>query len=76
VVAPRDELPKARAAISRPPEALPSDLTERREAAEMATKVLALLSERGVNRFGLRIHRAGEYPVTLRDARNPVELIS
>lgn len=57
------------------PDALPSELTEPREAAEMATQVLARLHERGVHRFGLRIHRAGEYPRKLRDARDPVELL-
>ena len=57
------------------PEALPSELAESREAAEMATQVLALLRDRGVERFGLRIHRAGEYPDKLRDARDPVELL-
>jgi DNA processing protein len=29
----------------------------------------------GVSRFGVKIHRAGEYPTRLRDARNPVELL-
>jgi DNA processing protein len=57
------------------PEALPSELAESQEAAEMATRVLALLRDRGVERFGLRIHRAGEYPDKLRDARDPVELL-
>jgi len=33
------------------------------------------LRERGVERFGLRIHQAGEYPAKLRDARDPVELL-
>jgi DNA processing protein len=41
----------------------------------MATEVFDLLRERGVERFGLRIHQAGEYPQKLRDARDPVELL-
>ena len=57
------------------PGALPSELTERGEAAKMATEVLGLLRARGVERFGLRIHQAGEYPAKLRDARDPVELL-
>jgi DNA processing protein len=57
------------------PEALPSDLSEPREAAEMATHVRTLLREHGVERFGLRIHRTGEYLARLRDARDPVELL-
>jgi len=57
------------------PDALPSDLVDHDEAEEMARKVLALLREGGVDRFGVRIHRAGEYPAKLRDARDPVELL-
>jgi len=41
----------------------------------MATEVIELLRKRGVDRFGLRIHQAGEYPQKLRDARDPVELL-
>jgi DNA processing protein len=55
--------------------ALPSELADPAEAAEMANKVLAILRENGVERFGLRIHRAGEYPAKLRDAKDPVELL-
>jgi DNA processing protein len=33
------------------------------------------LRDRGVERFGLRIHRAGECPLKLRDARDPIELL-
>jgi DNA processing protein len=57
------------------PGALPSDLVEREEAEAMARTVLALLREGGVSRFGIRVHRAGEYPAKLRDARHPVELL-
>jgi len=57
------------------PGALPSDLAEPGEAAKMATEVIDLLRKRGVDRFGLRIHQAGEYPQKLRDARDPVELL-
>ena len=57
------------------PEALPSDLVPETEAREMAQQVLALLREKGVDGFGIRVHRAGEYPAKLRDARHPVELL-
>jgi DNA processing protein len=57
------------------PGMLPSGLVDPDEAARMATQVLAMLRERGVARFGLRIHQAGEYPTKLRDARDPVEVL-
>ncbi|HEX2220185.1 MAG TPA: DNA-processing protein DprA [Gemmatimonadales bacterium] len=58
------------------PEALPSDLVPEDEARAMAERVVALLREKGVERFGVRVHRAGEYPAKLREARHPVELLT
>jgi DNA processing protein len=55
--------------------ALPSDFVPRAEAEASASEVLALLKKRGVDRFGVRIHNAGDYPPKLRDARYPVELL-
>jgi DNA processing protein len=57
------------------PDALPSDLVPRKEAAEKARWVIRYHEERGVTRFGVRVHRAGEYPAKLRDARHPVEVL-
>jgi DNA processing protein len=57
------------------PNVLPSALVPRNEAMEMAQKVLAQLRDRGVERFGVRIHRASEYPEKLRDAKDPIELL-
>jgi DNA processing protein len=57
------------------PDALPSDLVDRSEALTMAGVVGRMLREKGVATFGLRIHRAGEYPQKLRDAKAPVELL-
>lgn len=57
------------------PDALPSELVDIEQALETATKVLATLKAEGINKFGIRIHRAGEYPEKLRDARHPVELL-
>jgi len=58
------------------PGALPSDIfADNTKALTMASTVLAMLREKGICRFGLRIHRAGEYPRRLRDAKNPVELL-
>ena len=57
------------------PTALPSDLVDAAEAEGMAGKVLEMLSSAGVRDFGVRVHRAGEYPAKLRDASHPVELL-
>ena len=57
------------------PDALPSDFVSHSVAAECAAKVLAKLKEGGVDRFGVRIHHAGDYPAKLRDARHPIELL-
>jgi len=57
------------------PDALPSDFVSSSEADAMARRVLDMLNDRGVNPFGIRIHHAGEYPVKLRDAKNPVEML-
>jgi DNA processing protein len=55
--------------------ALPSDFIEPRVADEMARRVMTYLKDKGVQRFGVRIHHAGDYPRRLRDARNPVEML-
>ena len=56
-------------------EALPSDLVDRGDALSMAEKVLVILGRKGLKRIGVRIHRAGEYPIKLRDAIYPIELL-
>lgn len=56
-------------------DALPSDLVEPRAADEMGRRVVEMIAAAGVGRFGVRIHRAGEYPMKLRDAKHPVELL-
>src|SRR5712664_395206 len=51
------------------PGALPSDLVPSMdEAFDMGVRVFRMLQERGVQRFGISIHNAGEYPAKLRDA--------
>ena len=57
------------------PNAMPSDLVSHEVAQAMAERVIALHRERGVRRFGIRVHRAADYPKRLRDARHPVELL-
>jgi len=57
------------------PDCLPSDFVDSTTALETGKRVVNLYKERGVARFGVRIHRAGEYPAQLRQARHPVELL-
>lgn len=57
------------------PDAMPSDFVPPFEADATARRVMAMLKDRGVNPFGIRINHAGEYPMQLRDARNPVEML-
>lgn len=57
------------------PDALPSDLVPEYEAKYFADVVLQLLHKADITQFGVRIHRAGEYPRKLRDAEDPVELL-
>lgn len=57
------------------PDWLPSDFVDSATALETGKRVVGLYRDRGVERFGVRIHRAGEYPTTLRHARHPVELL-
>jgi DNA processing protein len=57
------------------PNVLPSALVPHDKAMEMAREVVTQLRARHVERFGVRIHRAYEYPARLRDAKNPIELL-
>lgn len=57
------------------PYALPSDFVPSAVADSTAARVMEHLFARGVNHFGVRINHAGDYPLRLRDARNPVELL-
>jgi DNA processing protein len=54
---------------------LPSDFVTEYDAKYYSEVVLKLLRDAGVRQFGVRIHRAGEYPAKLRDAEDPVELL-
>ncbi len=57
------------------PHAMPSDFVEPNKAMRRFNEVVDTLTKQGVSRFGTRIHHAGEYPVKLRDAKYPVELL-
>jgi DNA processing protein len=55
--------------------ALPSDFVLPSIAEECAREATGILRKARIERFGIRIHGAGDYPGRLRDARNPVELL-
>jgi DNA processing protein len=57
------------------PDWLPSDFVGSATALETGKRVVSRYKERGVERFGVRLHRAGDYPAKLRQARHPVELL-
>jgi len=57
------------------PDKLPSDFVDHAWAMTMAHTVRGMLKESGVEYFGVRIYRAGEYPKKLRDAEAPIELL-
>jgi DNA processing protein len=56
------------------PGSRPSDFVSASKAREYADAVFRELTQTG-QRFGIRIHGAGEYPRKLRDAAYPVELL-
>jgi DNA processing protein len=61
--------------FAKDPTALPSDFVTPSKADECAREAIGILNKSGVKHFGVRIHHAGDYPLQLRDARHPVELL-
>lgn len=61
--------------FSADPSALPSDFVSPSEAQQRAHEVMTRFKKAGVHRFGVRIHHAGDYPLKLREAKYPVELL-
>ena len=57
------------------PGAVPSDFVLEEEALHYAVKVRDIFSRAGIERFGIRVHGAGDYPERLRNAEYPVELL-
>ncbi len=55
--------------------ALPSDFVPPLVGEKAYREAVEKLKARGVQAFGVRIHGAGDYPVSLRDAAEPVELL-
>jgi DNA processing protein len=54
---------------------IPSDFVERGKATRYANEVHSKLKRAGIERYGVRVHGAGEYPARLRDADHPLELL-
>jgi DNA processing protein len=55
--------------------AVPSDFVSEEKAYELATYVVRRFKESDVRHFGVLVHGAGEYPMRLRDATHPIELL-
>ena len=61
--------------FARLPGAIPSDFVPEEDALRTAQSVFDKLHDAHIDRFGVRVHGAAEYPAKLRDARHPVELL-
>jgi DNA processing protein len=57
------------------PGAVPSDFVPDADALSYAVKVRDIFFHAGIERFGVRVHGAGDYPARLRNAEYPVELL-
>lgn len=57
------------------PGSVPSDFVPESDALHYAVKVREILARAGVEKFGVRVHGAGDYPERLRNAVHPVELL-
>jgi DNA processing protein len=57
------------------PGAIPSDFVEPADIEKYSRLALGAIRAAGIKHFGIRVHGAGEYPGTLRDADHPVELL-
>ncbi len=57
------------------PGAKPSDFVPASKAKEYAASVQCKFKNAQIERYGVRVHGAGDYPEKLRDAANPIELL-
>jgi len=57
------------------PGAVPSDFVSPTDARHYSRLALATIREAGIKHFGIRLYGAGEYPPSLRDAQDPVQLL-
>ena len=63
------------AEMRRGPESALSDFVDESEAYDYAKRACDLLSESGINEFGVRVYGTWEYPSRLHDAAYPLELL-
>ncbi len=61
--------------FDRHPGSVPSDFVEAQKANACAAYVKGKFEEASVERFGVRVHGAAEYPEKLRDAANPIKVL-
>ncbi len=61
--------------FSKHPHSLPSDFVSKPDADRHSRMALDRIRAAGIEHFGIRVHGAGDYPATLRDARHPIELL-
>ena len=61
--------------FARHPGSVPSDFVPASRAHDCAAFARQRFEEAGIDRFGVRVHGAGEYPEKLRDAAHPVECL-
>lgn len=61
--------------FSRNPGALPSDLVQEEDALSCAREVLSRFGKKGIQSFSVRLNGIGDYPVGLRDAEYPLEML-
>jgi DNA processing protein len=57
------------------PGAVPSDFVSDADIEKYSRLALGAIRDAGIKHFCVRIHGAGDYPPTLRDAEHPVELL-
>jgi DNA processing protein len=57
------------------PGALPSDFVSEDQALHYAKTAKDILTKAGVEHFGVTVHGSAEYPIKLRAAENPVEVL-
>jgi DNA processing protein len=57
------------------PGSLPSDFVDASITDRYLEEALGIFERAGVRRFGIRVNGAGDYPIRLRDAVDPLELL-
>lgn len=61
--------------FAKTPDPRPSELVEAHIALEYANRAREILLKAGIDRYGVRVFGAGEYPQRLRDAKYPCQII-